>query len=191
VSAKARYLAISYRRGIKANPRKIQAIMDMAPPQSTKDIQRPIGRLAALNKSISRSVERSLPFLKMLHGAKNFTRGPEQAATFESLKQYMSNLLTLTSPDPVLPLILYIAASPSTVSVVSAALVQERSREGESHQCPVYFASEVLTTSKCNMIEFENIAYAVQDIISRHTKYKSLQIGVLESYSEIRRRPPE
>jgi hypothetical protein len=36
-------------RGIEANPTKIQAIMDMAPPQSTKDIQRLTGRLAALN----------------------------------------------------------------------------------------------------------------------------------------------
>jgi hypothetical protein len=40
-------------RGIEANPSKIQAIMDMAPPQSTKDIQRLTGRLAALNRFIS------------------------------------------------------------------------------------------------------------------------------------------
>jgi hypothetical protein len=36
-------------RGIEANPNKIQAIMDMAVLQSTKDIQRLTGRLAALN----------------------------------------------------------------------------------------------------------------------------------------------
>jgi hypothetical protein len=53
-------------RGIEANPHKIQAIMDMAPPQSTKDIQRLTGRLVALNGFISRSVKRSLPFLKTL-----------------------------------------------------------------------------------------------------------------------------
>jgi hypothetical protein len=62
-------------RGIEANPRKIQAIMDMAPPQSTKDIQWLTGRLAALNKFILRSDERSLPFLKTLHGAKDFSWG--------------------------------------------------------------------------------------------------------------------
>ena len=132
--------------------------MDMAPPQSIKDIQWLTGRLAALNRFISRFAERSLPFLKTLRDAKDFTWGPEQAATFESLKQYMSNLATLTSPDPVLPLILYIAASPS---VVSAALVQERCREGKTHQCSVYFVSEVLTASKCNMTELEKIAYIV------------------------------
>jgi hypothetical protein len=40
-------------RGIEANPSKIQAIMDVAPPQSTKDIQRLTCRLAALNRFIS------------------------------------------------------------------------------------------------------------------------------------------
>jgi hypothetical protein len=44
-------------REIEANPRKIQAIMDMAPPQSTKYIQRLTSRLAALNRFISRSAE--------------------------------------------------------------------------------------------------------------------------------------
>jgi hypothetical protein len=51
-------------RGIEANLKKIQAIMDMAPPQSTKDIQRLTSRLAALNRFISWSAERSLHFSK-------------------------------------------------------------------------------------------------------------------------------
>jgi hypothetical protein len=145
-------------RGIEANPTKIQAIMDMAPPQSTKDIQRLIGRLAALNRFISKSTERSLPFLKMLRGAKDFVWGPEQAAAIESLKQHLSDLATLTSPDPSLPLLLYIAASHSAVC---AALVQENDRDDKNQQCPIYYVSEVLTTSKCNMTELEKISYAV------------------------------
>jgi hypothetical protein len=64
----------------------------------------------------------------------------------------------LTSPNPSLPLLLYVAASPHAVS---AALVQEQDREGTTRQCPVYYVSEVLTTSKCNMTELEKIAYVV------------------------------
>jgi hypothetical protein len=41
---------------------------------------------------------------------------------FASLKQHLSELVILTSPNPSLPLLLYIAASPHAVS---AALVQE------------------------------------------------------------------
>jgi ribonuclease HI len=54
--------------------------------------------------------------------------------------------------------LLYVAASPHAVSAV---LVQEQDREGMTRQCPVYYVSEVLTASKCNMIELEKIAYAV------------------------------
>jgi hypothetical protein len=104
------------------------------------------------------SAEQSLPFHKTLCGAKDFAWGPEQAAAFASLKQHLLELATLTSPDPSLPLLLYIAASPHALS---AALVQEQDREGTTRQCPIYYVSEVLTTSKCNMTELEKIAYAV------------------------------
>jgi ribonuclease HI len=114
--------------------------------------------LAALNRFISKSAERSLPFLKTLRGAKDFAWGLEQAAAFASLKQHLSELAILTSPNPSLPMLLYIAASPHAVS---AALVQEQDREGTTRQCPVYYVFEVLTTSKCNMTELEKIAYAV------------------------------
>jgi hypothetical protein len=145
-------------RGIEANLTKIQAIINMAPPQSTRDVQRLIGRLTTLNRFISKSTEHSLPFVKTLHGAKDFSWGPEQAAAFETLKQQMSDLATLTSPDPSLPLLLYIAASPCAVS---ATLVQEQDREGTSWQCPVYYVSKVLMASKCNMTELEKNSYAV------------------------------
>jgi ribonuclease HI len=115
-------------------------------------------RRAALNRFISKSAERSLPFLKTLRGAKDFAWGPEQATSFESLKQHLSDLATLASPDPLLPLLLYIAASPCAVSV---ALIQEQDGEGMTRQCPVYYVSEVLTASKCNMTELEKNSYAV------------------------------
>jgi hypothetical protein len=122
-------------RGIEANPTKILAIINMTPSQSARDVQRLTGRLAALNRFISKSAERSLPFLKMLRGAKDFAWGPEQAAAFASLKQHLSELAILTSPNPSLPLLLYVAASPHAVS---ATLVQEQDREGTTRQCPVY-----------------------------------------------------
>jgi hypothetical protein len=67
-------------------------------------------------------------------------------------------LAVLTSPDSSLPLLLYVAASPHAVS---AALVEEQIVDGVIRQCPVYYVSEVLTPSKCNMTELEKIAYAV------------------------------
>jgi ribonuclease HI len=133
-------------------------IINMTPPQSAREVQRLVGRLAALNRFISKSAERSLPFIKTLRGTKDFAWGPEQAAALESLKQHLSDLATLASPDPSLPLLLYITASPCAVS---AALIQEQDKEGTTRQRPVYYVSEVLTASKCNMTELEKISYAV------------------------------
>ncbi|XP_071732849.1 uncharacterized protein [Rutidosis leptorrhynchoides] len=53
-------------RGIKANPKKIQAIEDMKSPVSKKDVQRLHGCLAALTRFLSKAAEKSLPFMKVL-----------------------------------------------------------------------------------------------------------------------------
>jgi hypothetical protein len=55
-------------KGSKANLDKTKAIMLMGEPQTKKDIQRLTGRIAALNRFISKSAERSLPFFKALRG---------------------------------------------------------------------------------------------------------------------------
>jgi hypothetical protein len=116
---------------------------------------RQIGRLEQIHLQIRRA-QSTLP--QDIAWCKRLRLGPKQATAFESLKQHMSDLATLASPDPSLPLLLYIVASPC---VVSAALIQEQDREGTTRQCLVYYVSEVLTVSKCNMTELEKISYAV------------------------------
>ncbi|KZV47499.1 hypothetical protein F511_33340 [Dorcoceras hygrometricum] len=59
-------------RGIEANPEKIKAILSMKPPKTVKGIQELTGRLAALNLFISRSVDKGLPFFKILRQGKGF-----------------------------------------------------------------------------------------------------------------------
>jgi hypothetical protein len=56
------------------------------------------------------------------------------------------------------PLLLYVAASHSTVSV---ALVQEKLEGQTKKQVPVYFVSEVLSLSKKNYTELEKMLYVV------------------------------
>jgi hypothetical protein len=57
---------------IEANPSKIEAIIRMEPPSTKKGAQRLTGRLASLNRFISRSVERNLPFFEVLKSAEFF-----------------------------------------------------------------------------------------------------------------------
>jgi hypothetical protein len=130
----------------------------MEPPSTKKGDQRLAGILASLNRFISRSTERNLPFFKILKSAKVFQWGPTQQKAFEELKQYLIDLITLTPPSPGAPLILYGVASHSAVS---AALVQEKLDGQVKKQAPVYFVSEVLSLSKKNYTELEKVLYAV------------------------------
>jgi hypothetical protein len=75
------------------------------------------GKLASLNRFISRSAEINLPFFEILKSAEVFQWGPAQQKAFEELKQYLIDLTTLTPPLPGAPLLLYVAASHSAVSV--------------------------------------------------------------------------
>ena len=53
-------------RGIKANLKKIRAVLDLSPPQITVEVQHLMGYIIALSRFISKSVERCLSFLKTL-----------------------------------------------------------------------------------------------------------------------------
>jgi ribonuclease HI len=145
-------------KGIKANQNTIEAILQMEPPNTKKGAQRLAGRLASLNRFISRSTERNVPFFEILKSAEVFQWGLAQQRAFEELKQYLIDLTTLTPPSLEAPLLLYVAASHSAVS---AALVQEKQDGQVKKQEPVYFVSEVLSLSKKNYTELEKVLYAV------------------------------
>jgi hypothetical protein len=143
---------------IETNPDKIRAIREMEEPKTKKDIQKLNGRVAALNRFISRSAERSLPFFKALKGKGIIEWGPKQSKAFTELKEYIERMAILSPPSPVEPLLLYVAASKAAVSV---ALVREVDGEKGKHQSLVYFVSEALSGSKSLYSELEKIAYAV------------------------------
>ena len=128
----------------------------MEEPKSIRDIQKLTGRIAALNRFIPRSANRSLPFFKVLRNANKFEWGLEQSEALQALKNHLQNMVKMTSPDPKDVLLLYIAA---TYSSVSAALVLEREVGGKKKQLPVYFVSEALAGSKLLYSELEKITY--------------------------------
>ena len=76
-------------RGIGANPEKVQAIINMVLPKTIKEVQKLTGRIAALNRFVSRATDKCLPFFKTLKQA--FAWTDECEATFQELKRYLSN----------------------------------------------------------------------------------------------------
>jgi ribonuclease HI len=146
------------KRGIQANPQKIEALRRMRPPSSRKEVQRLTGRIASLNRFISKAAERSLPFFKVLRANSTFQWGPEQQQAFDDLKKYLEDAAVMTKPSPKAELLLYIAA---TDTAVSAVLVEERKESDALKQFPIYYVSEALCGSKLFYSEMEKMAYAV------------------------------
>jgi hypothetical protein len=87
-------------KGIEANPDKIKALSSMEEPRSIRDVQKLTRRIAALNKFIPHSADRSLSFFKVLRSASKFDWGEERSKAFSSLKDYLTKMTKMTAPDP-------------------------------------------------------------------------------------------
>ncbi|KAL2237087.1 UNVERIFIED_CONTAM: hypothetical protein Sindi_0900400 [Sesamum indicum] len=109
-------------RGIEANPEKISTIMHMPPPKSIKEVQKLAGKLASLNRFISRFTDKGLHFFKILRGAAKFEWNKSSQEAFDELKSYLSSPPLLTKPKTGETLYLYLAIS---VDVVSSVLKVE------------------------------------------------------------------
>ncbi|XP_022883401.1 uncharacterized protein LOC111400207 [Olea europaea var. sylvestris] len=59
-------------RGIEAKPDKIQALAAMESPRTKKEVQKLTGKIAALNRFMSRAADRCFPFFKALRGNRCF-----------------------------------------------------------------------------------------------------------------------
>jgi hypothetical protein len=68
--------------GIRPNPIKVKALLDMQPPKNVKDIQKLTGCIAALSRFISRLGKKGMPFFKLLKASKKFIWSEEVDAAF-------------------------------------------------------------------------------------------------------------
>ena len=76
-------------KGIEANPNKIRAIVEMAPPKNIREVQSLNGKVVALNRFVLKATNKCLPFFGTLK--KFFEWIAECQQAFEDLKSYLSS----------------------------------------------------------------------------------------------------
>jgi hypothetical protein len=86
----------------------------MQPPRTIKETQGLTGRIAALNRFVSRLTDKCLPFFKILMKAFEWTDECQQA--FEELEIYLATPPLLSPSKQGEELYLYLAVSPTAVS---------------------------------------------------------------------------
>ncbi|GJY45220.1 reverse transcriptase domain-containing protein [Tanacetum coccineum] len=152
---------------IRANPEKAKAVMDMPSPKTLKQMQSLSGKLAALNCFLSKSAERSLPFLDTLKkctNKKDFRWTEAAEAAFLEMKKLVSELPTLTTPKKGETLMIYLAAANEAVSAV---LLTERNRR----KMPIHFVNRSLQGAETNYASMEKLALALVHAARRLRRY--------------------
>ena len=139
-------------RGIEANPKKVRAILEMRSLRTTKEVQSLTGRVAALNRFVSKATDKCLPFFKTLKKA--FAWTGECEAAFQELKHYLSNPPLLSPSQEGEDLFLYLTVS---ITAVSAALIREENKA----QLSVYYVSQAFQGAEARYPPIEKITFAL------------------------------
>ena len=149
-------------RGIEVNPEKVRVILELEPPRTVKAVQSLNGKVAALNRFVSKATDKCLPFFCVLQ--KSFEWTDECQKAFEDLKKYLSSPPLLSPSMPGEELYLYIAVSQAAIS---AALIRD---EGGS-QRPVYFISRAFRGAEERYPRMEKLAFALVTAVRKLKPY--------------------
>ena len=76
-------------RGIEAHPNQVTAILQITSPRNAKDVQKLTGRVAALNRFISRSSDKCHSFFQILRKNQKFVWDEKCEQALQELKNYM------------------------------------------------------------------------------------------------------
>ena len=107
-----------------------------------------------MNRFISRSTDKCLPFYDTLKGNKKFEWSEECEKAFQQLKRYLATPPVLAKPVEGEPLFLYIAVS---TTAVSGVLI----REERGEQKPIFYISKTLLDAETRYPLMEKLAFAV------------------------------
>ena len=110
--------------------------------------------MAALNRFISKSTDKCLPFYNLLRGNKKFEWIEECERAFLDLKAHLAEPPVLSKPTAGEPLFLYLAV---TEDAASAVLVREEDRS----QKPVYYISKRLLGAESQYPLMEKMAFCL------------------------------
>nr|GEU85232.1 protein NYNRIN-like [Tanacetum cinerariifolium] len=141
--------------------------MDIPSPRTLKQMQSLSGKLAALNRFLSKSAERSLPFLDTLKkctNKKDFRWTEAVEAAFLEMKKLVYELLTLTTPKKGKTLMMYLAAANKAVS---AMLLTKR----DGRHMPIHYVSRSLQRAKVNYAPMEKLDLALVHAARRLKRY--------------------
>ena len=146
--------------GLKPDPAKVNAIMNMPAPTDKKELCTILGMITYLSKFAPSLSEETKPMRDILKDDVEFAWDKPQQDAFEKTKRLISNTPVLTYFDPKKELILEVDASKHGLG---AAIYNEGR--------PIAFASKALNATEQNYAQIEKELYAILFGCTRFHQY--------------------
>ena len=148
----------------RSQPEVDLAVLNLPSPKNSREVLRLTGRIAALNRFISRSTDKCLPFYDLLRGNKKFIGDEKCEEAFAQVKQYLTTPHVLAKPNVGDVLSLYVAVSPAAVSSVLI-------KEDRGEQNPIFYTSRHMTGPETRYPTLEKMALAVVEATRKLRPY--------------------
>ena len=136
--------------GMKPDPKKVKAIVEMEPPKDKGELQTILGMVNYLSKYAPNLSEITAPMRCLLKQDVEFVWDSQQDVAFNKMKEVISNTPVLAYYDPTKPITLQVDASKFGLG---ATLLQSGR--------PVAYASKSLTPAEVNYAQIEKEMYAI------------------------------
>jgi hypothetical protein len=150
--------------GIRVDPLKFEAILNLPRPSTLLQLQSLQGKANVLHRFIPNYTELTLGFTRLLKKGSTFIWDKPANKTFEALKLSLTRTPLLFPPNYSRDYFLYLTASDSTISMV---LVQEDDSHDEH---VIYYLSQSLTTIETKYLHVEKIALVAIQVV-QHFRY--------------------
>jgi hypothetical protein len=145
--------------GIRVDPLKVEAILNLPPPSTLHQLQSLQGKANFLSRFIPNYAELTKGFTRLLKKGYDFVWDDTANKSFGALKPTLTRTPLLFPPYYSQDYFLYLAALDSTIAMV---LVQEDDSHDEN---VIYYLSRSLTTTETKYLHVEKLALAtVQDV---------------------------
>ena len=94
------------RKGIAPDPEKVQAIREIAPPRTIRQVRSFIGTMSYYRRFIKNFSQKAEPLIALTRKNVKFSWSSECHASFQQLKEDLAKLTVLAYPDITKPMIL-------------------------------------------------------------------------------------